>query len=211
MRKLLVVVVACGLASPGPAVADTYSYYYYSLEWLVGASDSIVEATVVPSPYKGNPNRSTATVKSVGRVFKQVGKAGPAEGAVLPTHVAAGGGHRVLLFTRPAAKQPGERVVYCVYLIADATPEGKEGDPFARLPSHSSAWERLAFSAPTCVAIDRTGQVLTDPGAVVRLVEARIKADPKRVSADGRYVKCGPMVDDGDDHNLLVPDEPKAK
>jgi hypothetical protein len=211
MRKLLVLAVACGLASPAPAFADTYSYFYYSLEWLVDASDSIVEATVVPSPYKGNPNQSTATVKSLGRVFKQVGKAGPVEGAVLPTHVARGDEHRVLLFTRPAEKRPGERVVYCVYLTADATPEGKKGDPFAVLPCHSSAWERLAFSAPTCVAIDRTGKVLTDPDAVVRLVEARVKSDPTRVSADGRYVKCGPTVDDGDDHNLLVPGAPKAK
>ncbi len=211
MWKLLVVAVVCGLVWPGSAVADTYSYYYYSLEWLVDASDSIVEATVVPSPFKGNPNKSTATVKTVCRKLKQVGKAGPAEGAELATHVAAGEGHRVLLFTRPAAKQPGEQVVYCVYLTPDATPEGKRGDPFARLPSHSSAWERLAFSVPTCVAIDRNGKVLTDPAAVVRLVEARVKADPKRVSADGRTVKCGPKVDDGDDHNLLVPDEATTK
>jgi hypothetical protein len=211
MRRFLVLAVVWGLASPGPAVADTYSYYYYSLEWLVDASDSIVEATVVPSPYTGNPSRSKVTVKSVGRVLKQVGKASPVKGAELPCHVAAGDGHRVLLFTRPAAKQPGERVVYCVFLTADATPEGKKRDPFTRLPSHSSAWERLAFSYPTCVAIDRTGKVLSDPDAVVRLVEARVKANPKRVSADGHYVKCGPTVDDGDDHNLLVPDEPKAK
>jgi hypothetical protein len=211
MRKLFVVAVACGLALPEPAFADTYSYYYYSLEWLVDASDSIVEATVVPSPYKGNPNQSTATVKSVDRVLKQVGKAGPTEGIVLPTHVAAGKGHRVLLFIRPAEKQPKERVVYCVYLTADKTPAGKKEDPFARLPCHSSAWERLAFSAPTCVAIDRAGKVLTDPDEVVSLIEARVKADPKRVSPDGRYIKCGPRVDDGDDHNLLVPDVPKAK
>lgn len=206
MRKLLVLAVTCGLASPGPAVADTYSYYSYSLEWLIDASDSIVEATVVPGPYLGNPNRSKATVKDIGRVLKQVGKAGPVAGTELPTHVAGGKEHRVLLFTWPG-KQPGERVVYCVYLTADTTPADKAGDSFGRLPCHTSAWERLAFSNPTCVAIDRTGQVLTDPKEVVRLVEARVKAAPMRVAVGGRYVKCGPKVDDGDDHNLLVPEE----
>ncbi len=83
MRTLFIAAVAFGLASPGQAVADTYSYFYYSLEWLIDASDSIVEATVVPSPYTGNPSGSKATVKSVARVLKQVARAGPVEGAVL--------------------------------------------------------------------------------------------------------------------------------
>lgn len=209
MRKFLALAVVCGLALPVAAVADTYSYYYFSLEWLVDASDSIVEATVVPSPYTGNPAGSTVRVKGVARVIKQVGDAGPKEGAVLPCHVAAGDGHRVLLFTRPAANPGGKRVAYCVFLAAP--PADRPGDPFGRLPCHSSAFLPLAFRDPTCVAIDQAGRVLTDPAAVVHLVEARVKAAPDRVSADGRNVKVGPKVDDGDDHNLLVPVEPKGK
>ncbi len=210
MLRLLALTVVCGLASPGFAAADTYSYYYESLEWLTDASDSIVEATLVPSPYTGNPADSKATVKTVHRVLKEAGKNTPAKGDEIPTHLARGDSHRVLLFTRPGEK-PGERVVYCVYVTADNTPEGKKSDPFTRLPCQSSSRQRLTFNSPYCVAIDRTGKVLTDPKAVTELVEARIKLNPKRVSSAGRSIKCGPKVDDGDDHNLVIPDEPKPK
>jgi len=209
MRTFFALAVACGFVLPAAAVADTYSYFYFSLEWLVDASDSIVEVTVVPSPYTGNPAASTVRVKGVARVIKQVGDAGPKEGAVLPCHVAGGDGHRVLLFTRPAPNQPGKRVAYCVFLAAP--PADRQGDPFARLPFHTSSFLPVPFRDPTCVAIDQAGRVLTDPVAVVRLVEARVKAAPERVSADGRNVKVGPKVDDGDDHNLLVPVESKGK
>ena len=222
MRYLFVVFVVCGLALPRVALADTNSYYYYSLEWLVDASDSIVEATVVPGPYKGNPNQSTATVKTVHRVLKQVGNAGPVAGVVLPTHVAVGREHRVLLFTRPGPemtswpvngppvkKVPWDPFVYCVYLAADAPPKDKRADPFYSLPRHTSAHERLVFHVPTCVAIDQTGEVLTDPDAVVQLVQARIKAAPERVSADwSKGAGCMPKVDDGDVHSMLVPKAP---
>jgi hypothetical protein len=211
MRKLFILAFALSFSLPATLRADTYSFYYYSLEWLIDASDTIVEVTLVPSAYQGNPSRSTATVKTVGRVYKQVGKVGIAEGEVLPTHLAQGETHRVLLFSRPDQKQPKERVVYCIYLAADKTPVEKKGDSFGFLPSHSSSWQRLAFSAPSCVAIDQTGKVLTDPDEVVKLIEARIKADPKRVSSEGRYIKSGPKVDDGDDHNLLIPEMPKMK
>lgn len=209
MQRLLVLVVAVSLTLPAAAVADTYSLYYHSLEWLVDASDSIVEATVVPGAYTGNPSGSKITVKSIARVLKKVGDDGPAKGDELSCHVAAGDGHKVLLFTRPVPKQPGKRVAYCVFLT-EAKPATKD-DPFTRLPKHTSSFEPMPFRDPTCVAIDRTGKVMTDPAAVVKLVEARVKADPKRLSAYGKNVKVGPKVDDGDDHNLLVPVEAKAK
>ena len=190
---------------PAAAVADTYSYYYESLEWLTDASDSIVEATVTPSPYTGRRSDSKITVTKVTRVLKQVGKGGPVAGTELPCQVAPGKEHRVLLLTRPVAKKPGVREAYCVFLTPDPTPKAKQGDPFKRLPSDTSAHQGPEFSHAACVAITHAGKVLTDPDAVVRLVEARVKADPTRVSAAGHYAECGPEADDGDVHNLFVP------
>jgi hypothetical protein len=191
------------------ARADSYSYYYYSLEWLVDASDSIVEATLVPSDYKGNPSLSTATVQSVDRVLKSIEKAGPCKGDVLPTHIAGvkkGGSHKVLLFMRPVPKKANEReVLYCIYLNEADTEEDKKVDPLNVLPWHSSSWERLEFSWPACVAINSSGKTMTDPKAVLKIVEERIKADPKRLTNEGEYRKCSPLKDDGHDHNLLVP------
>ena len=134
-----------------------------------------------------------------------VGKGGPVAGTELPCQVAPGKDHRVLLFTRPVAKKPGVREAYCVFLTPDPTPKAKQGDPFKRLPSDTSAHQGPEFSHAACVAITHAGKVLTDPDAVVRLVEARVKADPTRVSAAGHYAECGPEADDGDVHNLFVP------
>lgn len=209
MRALFVLLLSLSLT--GPLLADTYSYYYFSLEWLVDASDSIVEATVVPSPYTGNPSGSTIHVKSITRVLKQVGNDGPVEGANLPCHLAGGTEHRVLLMTRPAPDQSGKRICYCVYLTAETKPEVRKVDPFGFLPFHTSTFGPVPFRHPRCVAIDQETRVLTNPDAVLRLVEARIKANPKHVSAEGRNIKCGPKVDDGDDHNLRVPAVPKGK
>ncbi|MEZ6142144.1 MAG: hypothetical protein R3B84_16405 [Zavarzinella sp.] len=211
MRNLIMIATVCGLTCTSSAVADTYSYYYYSLEWVVDASDSIVEATVVPGKYKGNPIFSTATVKSVDRVLKSINKAGPVKDEVLATHVAGvkeNGAHQVLLFTRPDPKNPGKReVVYCIYLNKVVNPDHQKFDPFLFLPCHTSSWQRLEFSSWYCLAADAKGKTYTDPKTIIELVEKRIKQDPKRLISKGNYLKYLPKGEDTDDHNLLVPQE----
>ena len=200
MRTSVVLAVGCCVA-PAPASADTNSFYYSSLEWLVDTSDSIVEATVVCDwVVRDGRGRCESTVKSVDRVLKKVGKGAPPAGADLKESVAAKGEHRMLLLTAPTVNPPGKRDTYCIFLAPHPAPKdpAKPPDPFAVLPLYSSAWEPLSFHRPVCVAIDKGGKVLTDP-AVVKAVEARVKADPERVRATGH------------DHNLLVPYEPEHK
>ncbi|MBA4066349.1 MAG: hypothetical protein C0501_22065 [Isosphaera sp.] len=224
MRPSFVLAVAAGLAAPAPAPADTSSLYYHSLEWLTDSSDSVVEATVVSERVvRGGRGWTVTTVRSVDRVLKRVGKPAPPVAGDLTDLIPAPGEHRVLLFCGPAAREgprlfdaPAARAgreTYCVFLNPWPAPKAgaKPHDPFGFLPNHGSAWERLEFRHTACVAIDKGAKVLTDPAAVVKLVEARVKAHPERVRAAGHYVYCGPKQDDGDVYNLLVPHEPEHK
>jgi hypothetical protein len=214
MRTSVVLAVGWCVAAPAPASADTDSWVYCSLEWLVDSSDSVVEATVVCELVKGPGGwawKSRVKSRETDRVFKRVGKNPPVAGDLTDV-VRVAGEHRVLLFSGPPDRPP-EGGTYVIFLSPPPAPKDPANppDPFDHLAARDRVGQPLQFYRPACAAIDKAGKVLTDPAAVVAAVEARVKLYPERVRAAGHYVGCGPRREDPDVHFLYVPHEPEHR
>jgi hypothetical protein len=206
MRWNWVSVIGFILALSNQATADVDSYYVYSLDWLTDASQSVQLATVVRE-------QGTTRIKSVDRVLKgAVDMAVPAA-EDLSAAVTAGGENRVLLFLRPVPKKRTPEVLYVVYLNNHLAP----ADPVARAAAYRAALpEGFDRPSPTdstkCIAIDRTGRVLVDPEAVVKLVEKRAQQHPKRITDAGFYAPRGDELEDQNtDYNVFVPYDPDER
>jgi hypothetical protein len=183
MRYLLLLVVAVSLGVTNRAKGDLYSYYVSSLESLTDASTVVVLRTVVREQ-EGGAKKATTRLEDVGRAVK--GTAGKPFPPIrnLSKVVTAPGENRVLLFLSRAAKLPAVEVGYVIYLNKHAVPANPGRVAYYRsiLPGHTSAWEPKGFHSARCIAIDKEGNVLIDPEAVIKAVEARVKLHPKRVS-----------------------------
>ena len=206
MRYSLLIVVAVSLGVTNRASADVYSYYVSSLEALTDASTLVVLGTV--------QRKGTTTLKDVERAVK--GTADKPFPAIenLSKVVTAADENRALLFLRPAAKPPALEVHYVIYLNKHTIPPKADKVAYYQglFPQHSSAGEPKSFHGSRCAAIDKTGNVIIDPDAVVKAVEARVKLHPKRVSDDGFYAKHGEQLEDNEsDYNVLVPFDPEFK
>jgi hypothetical protein len=209
MRFSPLLAVVLGTCAPNPATADTSLADYATLEWLTDAHPTVVIATVAREQAPG-AKMGITRLKKVERVIKgEVNETVPVIGN-LSEVVTASGENRVLLFLYPRDETPTLRVRYVVYLNAHTQPKDKSRAFY--LYSIMPELDRRAFPDNRCVALDKTGRALTDPDAVVKLVEARARQYPKRAAGDGflhLYLNLDIEVSSDIIMSALVPRDPE--
>lgn len=211
MRTLLLVLF---FVFAGEARADLYSHYVYSLEYLTDGCPLIIEATVRGEWQK---NEMKSEIVAVNRSLKgkvpkplvipKLGKSVPVAREI-----------PVLLFLRPGAKANEFRVSFAIFLKEHELPKGladkdRPGYFGPRILSTTSAGEDPVFSYPAeCVAITKTGKVLTRPADVLALVEARAKAFPQRAEYEGFHARHEAELEMKDVcFHLFVPFDPEYR
>lgn len=213
MRFSLLLAVTVSLCFAGRASADTYLYSVYSLEWLTDSSSLVVVATV---KHDGNTGAKNAKVqiKEVERALKGTVDKKLPEIANVSKVLTAGGENRAILFLRPSADPKVLEVTYVVYLNKHKVPAKDRAAYFAGLipQYHDSSAEPMNFNSALCVAVDKNGTVLSTPDAVIKLVEARAKAHPKR-TIDGFYNYLGDdqLLNSDVIYRVLAPFDPEFK
>ena len=202
------------LFTPLVALADTYSFYFRSLEWAVDTSDFIVEATVVCQQDPQTKKWQT-TVEKVHRVLKPVaGKSVPAIDDLSEAVITANGRNKVLLFAFRNEEKKTVSLYYCIYLNKHEAPGPAEKHKAYYqdlLPGQDSTSEPMQFYHDKCIAIDKNGEILSDPGKVIERVEQRIKLNPQAATEKGSFNTKVASFEGSDDYNLAVPFDPEFK
>ena len=192
MRWFMVGVIGLCLVVPDRAAADVDSYCVYSLEWLVDASQSVQLVSVV----RGEDSK-TVQIKRVERILKGTRETPGLAADDLSDAVRSGGEQRVLLFLRTVPKKTTSELLYVIPLGAWKVPTKTAERAAAFRAAIPEGFGRpRTTGSDRCVAIDRTGRVLVDPGEVIRVIEKRAQEHPKRVNDAGFLAPRGEELED---------------